>query len=244
MASSQARDSALTSGSNLTDLDSLRKPIDGYVSRHINRHVSLAITRRLRHTGIRPNHVSSVTLLLGLMGGLIIAQGGYWAGVWGTLTLQIQSVLDGVDGELARLKNQGSRLGQWLDTISDDLGELAFIVGASVAIFPSPLSWLGAGAAFVYIAAKGVMYYTIATVYHSGDLLVLEWRVDRAGTWMARLKRLLKHDAFCLMAFFLALIDQLNIALLVACLGSFAMAAGFFFQYATTGFRPKTAGKD
>src|SRR5690606_32747233 len=45
-----------------------RKVVDGFVSRNLNRHISLFISRRIATSPITPNHVSSFTLVLGLVG--------------------------------------------------------------------------------------------------------------------------------------------------------------------------------
>jgi len=51
----------------------------------------------------------------------LIATGGYAAAVAGFGLAQLQSVLDGCDGELARVRFQQSAIGEWLDTITDDV---------------------------------------------------------------------------------------------------------------------------
>ena len=81
----------------------LVKPTDGVFAR-MNRRVSIPISRQLIKTRITPNMVSLFTLALSLVAGGFFAFGGYWncligavLGVWG-------SILDGCDGEVARLK--------------------------------------------------------------------------------------------------------------------------------------------
>ena len=54
-----------------------RKPVDGLVSRNLNRHISLWISRRLVDTRITPNHISLLCIGLGLVAGALAAQGGY-----------------------------------------------------------------------------------------------------------------------------------------------------------------------
>jgi phosphatidylglycerophosphate synthase len=41
-------------------------------------------------------------------------------------------MLDGVDGELARLKFSGSKFGEWFDTLTDDIGKFLFFIGSGV----------------------------------------------------------------------------------------------------------------
>ncbi|HEY3353701.1 MAG TPA: CDP-alcohol phosphatidyltransferase family protein [Polyangia bacterium] len=203
-----------------TDLsvEALRKPIDGVISRHLNRPVSLFLTRRLMRTRVHPNHVSIITLLVGLGAGAAVALGGRWWWAVGGLLLQLQSVLDGVDGELARLKHLHSRAGEWLDTVSDDLATVVFTAGAGLAVWRAtgrawPLVVGGVGVAAL-IGLQVVYYTLLLTIYRSGDLLSIPWVADvgrpdlspatglkKAVAW---LKPVFKHDfimfAFCVLA--------------------------------------------
>ena len=94
---------------------------DGIVSRYLNRPLSRPLARALRRTPLTPNTVTSFTLLLAL------ASGGAMAAGWniaGGIAIQAVSVIDGVDGELARLKNMATRFGGVFDAGSDrDSGE-------------------------------------------------------------------------------------------------------------------------
>lgn len=110
-------------------LAALVKPADGVISRHINRKISLAISRRLSRTELRPNHVTAVVLLLGLLSGPLAARGDYRGLALGGLLYYLAAILDGCDGELSRLKHLGSRLGVWFDTVTDDLSALSFLCG-------------------------------------------------------------------------------------------------------------------
>lgn len=105
-----------------------RKPVDGYVSRWFNRAISLFMSRRLVNFPVTPNQVTLFAIIPGLAGGFLAAQGGYWPVLAGAALLQVNSIIDGVDGELARMKVQSSLLGEWLDTLSDVLVNVSFIV--------------------------------------------------------------------------------------------------------------------
>lgn len=211
-------------------LDSLRKPEDGIISRFINRRFSLAITRRLMNTGIHPNHISIVTLLLGLSCGAVLALGGYWAGVLGAALLQAQSMLDGVDGELARLRYQGSRFGEWLDTVSDDLGELSFLTGATI-VAPLPwLRWFGISGMVSYMVAKAAIYYQLATRFHSGNLQVFKWELGDPKKLASKLEFFFKHDFLCLLVLVLAVMDRLDAALFLFASGAIIMFLKFIQQ--------------
>ncbi len=105
------------------------KRIDGPISRYINRFFSLKITRRLAPYSITPNQVSVVSTLYGLAGAAFFFGAGFVADrsllwIWlmtalAGIFIQISSILDGVDGEIARLKHQAGPYGAYLDNILD-----------------------------------------------------------------------------------------------------------------------------
>ncbi|MBK6318662.1 MAG: CDP-alcohol phosphatidyltransferase family protein [Dehalococcoidia bacterium] len=102
---------------------------DGIVSRYLNRPLSRPLARALRRTPLTPNTVTSFTLLLAL------ASGGAMAAGWniaGGIAIQAVSVLDGVDGELARLKNMATRFGGVFDAVTDRYADAAILAGMTV----------------------------------------------------------------------------------------------------------------
>jgi phosphatidylglycerophosphate synthase len=68
------------------------------------------IVARLCRTSIRPNHVTFVTMLVGLMVMASFATGHLWSGV---ILAFLVGVLDGVDGKLARTKVETTKTGDW-----------------------------------------------------------------------------------------------------------------------------------
>ena len=136
---------------------SLAKPTDGILARLINRRISLFLSSRIWRFGITPNMVTGVTLMLGLLAGFAFAQGsGVGWGLLGATLFQMQSIIDGVDGELARLMHKESRLGFWFDVIADNLSHMAVFggiaVGQMVDRIPGPWGWLG-GVSVLGVAA-------------------------------------------------------------------------------------------
>lgn len=121
---------------------------DGYVAANLNRPLSTRLTARLASTAIRPNQISIAAFLLALMAAGLFATGTYRWGVLGALLLQGSSILDGVDGELARLKYLSTPYGAWLDTILDRYADVAVAVGVTVAAAQATdgsdiLVWIG-----------------------------------------------------------------------------------------------------
>ena len=102
-------------------LRGLVKPNEGFMSRHFERRVSLALTRRLCTTAITPNAMTLVSVAIGLGGAPFFLSAAPGLQLTGALLFLLHSILDGCDGELARLKFLESRSGAMLDVIGDNL---------------------------------------------------------------------------------------------------------------------------
>lgn len=114
-------------------LRSLRKPLsrgaDGLTAYFVNRPISLAMSKYLVATPLTPNHVTTAALAMGLVGAWFAFQGTWMDLIWGGVLLQLSSIFDGVDGELARMRLTSSRFGEWYDTVCDDFINIAFMGG-------------------------------------------------------------------------------------------------------------------
>ena len=83
------------------------------------RHLSWHITPPVARLPVTPNQITVASFLLGLLGAslLALADSSWW--IAGGLLIQFASILDGCDGEIARLKKNASARGAWLDTMLD-----------------------------------------------------------------------------------------------------------------------------
>jgi len=115
-------------------LGSLRKSVDGLVSRTINRPISIAISSLLVHTPLTPNMLSVITFGIALGAAFLMASQEFVAGV---LAMQFSSIFDGCDGEVARLKYRTSKVGAWLDTVFDDISTPVFALATGYGVSQS-----------------------------------------------------------------------------------------------------------
>jgi phosphatidylglycerophosphate synthase len=113
---------------------SLGKPSDGYVTRLINRRMSTWVSRRLARTRVTPNHVSLLVMALFLASAWSLVHGTYWMFLLGTCFYKLGDILDGCDGELARVKFMDTRFGAWLDTTIDMCGNMLFLVALAAGL--------------------------------------------------------------------------------------------------------------
>jgi len=105
------------------------KTNDGPISTYFNRRISKWITSKLIYYPVTPNQISVVTFLITVIASLIIVKQGYFFLVLGALLAQLSSILDGCDGEIARLKLLGSKYGGWFDQVLDRYSDLFIITG-------------------------------------------------------------------------------------------------------------------
>jgi choline kinase/phosphatidylglycerophosphate synthase len=108
---------------------SLAKPADGPVSRWLNRPVSTRVSMLLTPLRLSPDLLSLVVAVLGLLTAALLAGGQQVAGA---VLAQATSVLDGVDGELARLQLRAGPRGAMLDGALDRIVDAAIAAGLGV----------------------------------------------------------------------------------------------------------------
>jgi phosphatidylglycerophosphate synthase len=204
-------------------LRSLRKDVDGAVAK-FDRYISLAVSRHLMRLQVTPNQVTVAAGVLGVACGVVASLGGYWPMLLAALGFQLNSILDGIDGEIARAKLLESRLGQWMDTLADDSSNLCYAVGLCVGCWHTWHSKLYLGLGFVagagFLITAALMYRYIITVAHSGDLndFKMPWEEKAAAdpdavptgfsAVLARFKFVVRRDTFVFLSTCLALLHQ------------------------------------
>ncbi|TEU00832.1 MAG: nucleotidyl transferase, partial [Anaerolineales bacterium] len=99
-------------------LDSLRgKTNDGPVSHWLNRPVSIRFSKILVNFDITPHQISFFSFMLSMIAAGLFALGNYGYLALGGIIAQFASIIDGSDGEVARLKYLSSDYGGWFDAV-------------------------------------------------------------------------------------------------------------------------------
>ena len=171
-------------------LKSLIKSSEGFMSRHVERRISLALTRRLVATEITPNAMTVLSVGIGLAGAPCFLSADPLVQLTGALLFLTHSILDGCDGELARLKFLESRSGALLDFWGDNLVHVAVFlsmaIGWSKSVAAAWPLWIGG------VAIAG----TLAAAATLGAHGLADDRGDDSPSWVTRLTRALAHRDF------------------------------------------------
>lgn len=215
-------------------LQALRKPVDGLISRTINRPVSLETTRWLARTPVTPNQWTIVCAVIGVVGAVVMAQGGWLLMTFGAFLVHLSSVWDGCDGELARVKFKSSKVGEWLDTIADDIVNSGMTLGLGFGVAATTgndvYATIGLVAFGLYAAYTAVIYHQLVTRLRSGFALDFEWWFEegndqkniiseRMGA-MDVLKLMVRRDFFVFLYFALTAVALPAVALWLAFTGA------------------------
>jgi len=103
----------------------------------------------LNGVGIRPNVVTMTGVLGNIAAGILIANGEL---LWGGIIALLAAPMDALDGTMARLRNESSRYGAFVDSVSDRYSEFALYAGLLVH-FNNTGTWQDA--LLVFFAAMG-----------------------------------------------------------------------------------------
>ncbi len=144
-----------------TMLESMRgKGNDGPVSHWLNRPISIQISKYLVDFDITPNQISFVSFLLSVLAAGLFALGNYWLLALGGIIAQFASIIDGSDGEVARLKYLSSDYGGWFDAVLDRYADAFLLFGLTWYVYSQDLSQWALIIGFVAIIGSFMLSYT------------------------------------------------------------------------------------
>jgi phosphatidylglycerophosphate synthase len=226
----------------------LVKPTDGIFAR-MNRKVSIPISRQLIKYPITPNMVSLFTLGVSFASGLYFGLGGYWNALIGAVLSVSASILDGCDGEVARLKLQASDFGCWLDTICDYLYYIFIFVGMTVGLVRSTgkTSYLTWGGMLLLGAIAMFVLSSVGRKRLSGqrpEQYLAVWQKKAESQKSNPLAYLGRHLEFiirrCFLPYALLAFALLNLTWIPICFGAAgATLASIISGYSLIAFSPK-----
>ncbi len=138
----------------------LAKPHDGWISKRINRKFSTRIFTPFFlkfFPSISPNMVSIISALTGILGAILFF---FHKGFWGGIVTQLASILDGSDGEIARLKKMESPFGNFFDALLDRYTDFFILSGIGFYLLIDPLMKNLLGVLFLPV----ILFFSLSAV--------------------------------------------------------------------------------
>ena len=105
---------------------------DGFYSVFFLRKFSKLLTWLAVRVKATPNQVTLISFAIGLYSAFCFTQGSFSQTLLGAVLLQISIIVDCVDGELARYTREFSKLGAWLDAVTDRVKEYMVFLGLAI----------------------------------------------------------------------------------------------------------------
>lgn len=129
--------------------------------RWISRPLSRRLTRRLMHTAITPNQITFSSALLGFSSAGLLAQPAYAWQILGAFLFLLSTIIDGCDGEIARLTFQESAFGAKLDAMMDNAVHCLLFPSIALGLYrqhPHPLYLVLGGLSVLGVVVSMLVY--------------------------------------------------------------------------------------
>lgn len=141
-----------------------KKKRDNFWTEWISRPPAALLVWLLKGTSVTPNQVSFLAIFVAAGGAAALILWRTWYGlIAGGLILQLAYVIDCVDGQLARIKNQASPVGALLDFMLDEVKAFLVIGASAVRMWwmnGFDDRWLLIGIGGLFAAATGITLTT------------------------------------------------------------------------------------
>jgi len=218
--------------------DEIYKNSEGWITKSINKKISFPITKYLVKTNLTPNMITLAALLIGLIGCLMLISSSWSVRIFGALLLQFNSIIDGCDGEVARLKVASSKVGAWFDTISDDVLNNMMFVCLYVGLFQQYPNLLFLKACLLSTGASlglsfFLYHYMITHKTPNASHFRLAWARGYESTKFDLVKPILKRDFIIFLVLVFVAIDLrfvLFVLFIPIWIGFFLYLASFIYQ--------------
>lgn len=133
--------------------------VEELVDFYVNRRLAAIVVQPLLNTGITPNQLTLASTIFGGLSCVAFAQGSPRAMALGALSVLLAMVMDCADGQLARARGGGTRVGRIFDGLADYINATFVHVGLLLFLYKANVSLLGRPAEglvpFLVMAAAG-----------------------------------------------------------------------------------------
>jgi phosphatidylglycerophosphate synthase len=112
-----------------------KKKQDGLWTRFVLRPLSIPVTALALALGLSANRVSYLSVIFSLAGGVLFSLEGFWLPLWGAVLLNFFSILDCVDGNIARVTKTSGPWGGWADAVMGFVAYTAVFLSTGVYVY-------------------------------------------------------------------------------------------------------------
>jgi hypothetical protein len=152
-------------------LRSLKRPdVEEWADLFLFRPLAFLLVKSILWTPLTPNMLSLFSLVLGIAASVLFGQGRAAAATAGAAVLFVSIVVDCADGQLARLKRNGTRLGRFIDGSADYVVGLAVYTGLLVG-FAGPSTRPGRTSVLILAAGASHLLHSIVFDYYRNRYL-------------------------------------------------------------------------
>jgi len=138
--------------------------VEEFVDLYFYRPLAYLLVRAIYRTSITPNQITLFSITIGLAAAFCFGNGPTTA-VIGAVLYAASVVLDCADGQLARLKKNGTRMGRVLDGVVDYIVGISAYFGIAVGLkppaWPASRWWL-----LIVAAAASNIFHSLAIDYY------------------------------------------------------------------------------
>ena len=137
------------------------KQSDELINTYLLRPIAGMIVGVLYRTSVTPNQITITSVVVGLIASAVYLCGTSTAMFIAGLLVTLKDILDSADGQLARAKNQYSRVGRFLDSIGDFVVDVALFAAIGWVLYREQHSfWM------LILAALGLLGISLRVSYH------------------------------------------------------------------------------
>jgi phosphatidylglycerophosphate synthase/GTP:adenosylcobinamide-phosphate guanylyltransferase len=222
-------------------IEDCKKSGEGYIT-YLTRLVSLQISKYLCRTKITPNQITAARIPVFILASIFIAYNlnyaTYFIGLVGHILCA--TVFDAIDGDVARLKLQFSKQGEWMDMANDIIASILFTL--SIAILNSNLNHtyfdniLNIAVPTMFIIANLMMIHILFRNYAGGGFLSVMYDFSKNSVLKTIISEPVRRDTAILIVCIIAMFYLTRTVLIMNGL----MSLGIFIYYGIVISRPKT----
>jgi len=222
-------------------IDDCKKSGEGYVT-YLTRLVSLRISKYVCRTNITPNQITASRIPVFILASIFIAYNfnysTYLLGLIGHILCA--TILDSIDGDVARLKLQFSKQGEWMDMANDIIASILLVF--SLSFLNSNLNYssfdnvLNIVIPISFILANLMIIHILFRNYDGGGFLNVMYEFSKKGLWRSIISEPIRRDTSIIIICIISMFYLTRLVLVMTGL----MSLGIFVYYGIVISRPKT----